>query len=527
MDRILRAVPFGVTVAMLALAIVGMRWAIGCPSRNRLADTSYATVVADVEGQEQDVRSTPPRLLPTENSANDLLPASPESRVVFTAGFPAEKPASDSAASTGPDLTVTPQTPESVATTETPLVESLSEMPVAETWLAADEVKPAESPREPAEAKASRLPTAETAKDRSVQLERIAQQADRQVRHGIELAGRGAHFAARSEFIGALRLVAEGLDTEQKSSVHGQALAAALTAMKESEDFLPLGSRLEADLDLSGIIGTHSTPVLKSEAGKVTPMIASRCYLTYAQEQFAAAAGREVAGSMALHAMGKLHSALAQKKRSPITSPESKAVVFYQAALLVYPKNYMAANDLGVLLAQCGNNADARAMLEHSVSLSRQSTSWQNLAVVYRQLGQPTLAERAAQQATTLRQAELAKQQASKAANGPVQWVDSQAFAKTSTNPPNSPIATPSPVRAAGLPSAQPVAAMNRPGAERTGPGVARNVGTPSNSRWGTEPVPGYSGVAPAVRSTSDTYGPAPTPAAAGRMTWGAPPYQR
>ena len=57
---------------------------------------------------------------------------------------------------------------------------------------------------------------------------------------------------------------------------------------------------------------------------------------------------------MALHALGKLHAALAQKKGSLVVAPESKAMVFYQAALLVYPNNYMAANDLGVLLAQCG-----------------------------------------------------------------------------------------------------------------------------------------------------------------------------
>ncbi len=152
------------------------------------------------------------------------------------------------------------------------------------------------------------------------------------------LAGRGAYFAARSEFIGALRLVAEGLDTEQTTDVHGRALAAALTAMKEAEDFLPGGSRLEADLDLPGIIAAHATPVLKDDAAKVTSLTALKCYFTFAQEQFAAAAGREVAGSMALHALGKLHDALAQKKGSPVVAPESKAMVFYQAALLVVPQ---------------------------------------------------------------------------------------------------------------------------------------------------------------------------------------------
>ena len=105
-------------------------------------------------------------------------------------------------------------------------------------------------------------------KERSEQLEQVARQADEQTRHGLELAGRGAYFAARSEFIGALRLIAEGLDTQQKTDTHGHALAAALTAMKEAEDFLPAGSRPEAELDLSGIIAVHTTPVLKGERGE-------------------------------------------------------------------------------------------------------------------------------------------------------------------------------------------------------------------------------------------------------------------
>ncbi len=259
------------------------------------------------------------------------------------------------------------------------------------------------APAEPAAAKSSPLPTTDATAERSLQLEQVARQADQQTRHGLELAGRGAYFAARAEFLGALRLVAEGLDAERRTKVHGRALAAALIALKEAEDFLPGGSRAEADLDLPGIIAVHATPALKNNAEQVTPLAALRCYLTFAQEQLAAAVGREVAGSMALHAMGKLHSAWAQKKGTPIVAPESKAMVFYQAALLVYPQNYMAANDLGVLLAQCGHYADSQAMLEHCLSLRQQSTGWQNLSVVYRQLGQTALAAQAAQQAARLR----------------------------------------------------------------------------------------------------------------------------
>ena len=55
---------------------------------------------------------------------------------------------------------------------------------------------------------------------------------------------------------------------------------------------------------------------------------------------------------MALRSLGKLHAAMAEKGSSEMALPEAKAITFFQAALLVCPRNYLAANDLGVLLAQ-------------------------------------------------------------------------------------------------------------------------------------------------------------------------------
>ena len=314
---------------------------------------------------------------------------------------------------------------------------TLSEMPIAEMPGPATAAAKPEAIRAAPSANGSPLPAAKPG-ERSQQLENVARQADRQILHGFELAGRGAHFAARSEFLAALRLVAEGLDTEQKTGAHRRALAAALTALKEAEDFLPGGSRIEANLDLPGIVGVHRTPVLKNNTDNLTSLTALKCYFTFAQEQLAAAAGHEVAGSMALRGLGKLHAALAGNKNARIVAAEPKAMVFYQAALLAYPQNFMAANDLGVLLAQCGNYAEARTMLEHSLALRSQSSGWQNLAVVYRQLGQPALAERAARQAAFVRQAEMAQRQmAMRPAEDAVRWMDPGTFAQTSRNPPN------------------------------------------------------------------------------------------
>jgi len=430
--------------------------------------------------------------------------------LLVAASLASEWSAAQTAASSGPELT-TPSAPyRRLPLADNPTAQSLAEMPIADAASPTSETNRGSAPAEAAPAKFSPLPTTDATEDRSLQLEEVARQADRQTRHGFELAGRGAYFAARAEFLGALRLVAEGLDAERRTKVHSRALAAALIAIKEAEDFLPGGSRAEADLDLPGIIAVHSTPALKNNAEQVTPLAALRCYLTFAQEQFTTAVGREVAGSMALHAMGKIHSAWAQKKGTPVVAPESKAVVFYQAALLVYPKNYMAANDLGVLLAQCGHYADARAMFERSLSLRQQSTGWQNLAVVYRHLGQTILAAQAAQQVARLRQTEMIEQPGSSAwANDRVRWVDQGSFAQTSTSATNPPGAIPMPDRPSRL-AADSGRALP---AGRSAAGAVRPT-SPAGATGG-------------ISSPDAAAGPAPTPAAAQRMLWGSPAYQR
>ncbi|MCE5301571.1 MAG: tetratricopeptide repeat protein [Planctomycetaceae bacterium] len=315
------------------------------------------------------------------------------------------------------------------------------------------------------------LPDATTGSIRSVQLEQVAQQADRQTWHGIELAGRGAHFAARVEFLGAMRLLAEALDAEQKTSRHAEALSAGWTALRESDDFLPDRSRCLSGEDVAELSAAHETPVLKNREGITAPMTAMQAYLTFAQEQFSAALEHEVAGSMALHAMGKLYTAMAQKRSSMTPGAESKAVVFFQASLLVYPSNYMAANDFGVLLARGGRPTEARAMLRRSVAICPQSAGWHNLAVVHRQLGEFALAEQAEAQSRQWRQAELAR---SGAAGDRAQWLDPRSFARASADPTGM----------AAVPVRSPVGqgAMSRPEASSQEP--ASTPAAAQRQRW-------------------------------------------
>ncbi|MGA2062209.1 MAG: hypothetical protein ABSG67_17130 [Thermoguttaceae bacterium] len=387
----------------------------------QLASISPSCIVAEGDFSESSDDSSPPIWTPKElplakntaEAANEQT-ASPYETTINPISSPESK-TNEAAANS---VSSAESTPAAQSTT----VENRSEAPTTD--------------REPAYPSTKPLSNEKVAKNdspvRSEQLESIARQADQQTRHGLELAGRGAYFAARSELIAALRLVAQGLDADGQTKNHGKSLAAGFTALKEAEDFLAGGVRLEADLDLPAIIAGHSTPVLKdADMASATSLTAMKSYFTFAQEKLAQAAGSEVAGSMALRGLGKLHEELAKGNSPGTKAAGPKAIVFYQAALLVCPQNFMAANDLGVMSARNGNYEDARKMLEYSLSLDKQSTVWHNLAVVYENLGRGDQALQAQQQAFIALQMEQARRQNMPLGAGDkVNWVDENAFAQ-------------------------------------------------------------------------------------------------
>jgi hypothetical protein len=74
------------------------------------------------------------------------------------------------------------------------------------------------------------------------------------------------------------------------------------------------------------------------------------------------------------------------------TAATAKAMVYYQAAMMVEPRNFLAANELGVLWARVGQWQDARQVLQHGVTVQPNPALWRNLAAVHRRLGEEQLA---------------------------------------------------------------------------------------------------------------------------------------
>lgn len=252
----------------------------------------------------------------------------------------------------------------------------------------------------------------------------VAQRALEISNHAYRQAHRGMLYAARAELIQSLQLVAQALDVQRGSNSHAAALAAGLTALDEAQDFAPPAGRGGGALNVAEITRAHRTPVLK-DAEDLSPVIAQQQYLAFAQTQLAIATGNHAVASLTLFRLGKVQMGMAQQAADPQMLHGPQAMVYYQAALAADDRNFLAANELGVLMARYGQLQEARRLLVHSVQVQPQVEAWHNLAVVHERLGEADLATRAAHERELLAQ----RTPAPSLASGNVEWVDAKTFA--------------------------------------------------------------------------------------------------
>jgi len=249
-------------------------------------------------------------------------------------------------------------------------------------------------------------------------------QADARTRNGISLARRGATLTARAEFVQALRILADAMDEARGCTAHRDALARGLSAIEESGDFLSDGARLERNRTVAETVAGHRTPILRGiDADQLTATAAYERYLDYAQEQLGAAARGEPVASMALYGLGRSVVAASQDRGS-----SGEAAVCYQAALSIDRRNFLAANELGVLLARRGDYRAARQQLVASWEEGHHAATLKNLVAVHHKLGEVQLARKAEK----LLVAMTASRPVASGAQPGIRWTDAASFAKTS-----------------------------------------------------------------------------------------------
>ena len=256
----------------------------------------------------------------------------------------------------------------------------------------------------------------------------VSQRADAMIDRGYQLGEKGAYYSAQTEFKQALRTISQALDAHFGGSQYSEALAAGWLALEEAGDFSAQSQRGPV-VDVALIVDSHQTQLLKGYALQdVSPVLAMQHYFSFAQEQLVEGCGRAPVASRALHGLGKIHMVLGEKSSSAERLHGPKSMAFQQAALTTDPGNYLAANELGVLLARFGKLQEARQVLQHSVAIYPLPETWQNLSVVHQRLGEATLAAQSLTnwQVALQQPGEQSSQQAGN--QSMVQWVSPQAF---------------------------------------------------------------------------------------------------
>jgi tetratricopeptide (TPR) repeat protein len=271
-------------------------------------------------------------------------------------------------------------------------------------------------------------------------LEMIAPQAQAHIDYALNLAERGAVKSAEAEFVAALDLIADALDADTKNSdrTHARAVQAGMTAIEETVDFVPADTPHNVVINLAQLATTHHTPVLKNiDVAHMTRAEALQRYHSYATQQLAFAGGHSAIASSALYGLGRAESVttVGASSRNPLGAPNAMAM--YQAALLVDPQNYMAANELGVLMVRFGDLPGAADQLEHSLSIKPRAETWHNLAFAYERMGQAEKAQQAELEREKLlaapRTDAVAKDSADLGARTNLRWIDQETFAATAT----------------------------------------------------------------------------------------------
>lgn len=247
------------------------------------------------------------------------------------------------------------------------------------------------------------------------------------VQRGHNLAGRGAFYAARTEFIQVLRRVSQAKDAGLGTDEHSRALAAGLRAMDEADDFVPPGTQLEGELDVRGAASSHRTPALRDYPREILPHEAVALYHSFAQQQLALAAVDEQAGSMALYGLGKVYARLAERQDDDVQCVRG-AMTMYAAALDACPENNMAANELGVLMCRTGHPAEAIEHFERAITIAPSAITYHNLAVAQQKVGQP--ADAAANEQESQRLAAWERSVGAVSQRAGIEWVSPAELAR-------------------------------------------------------------------------------------------------
>jgi tetratricopeptide (TPR) repeat protein len=206
---------------------------------------------------------------------------------------------------------------------------------------------------------------------------------ERRLSYAFDLAQRGATYTADAEFRAVLGLCALEMDAREGGTSRREALRQGLVAIGEADQFG--GEQLDwrDAADVRTVAAGHVTPVLAQAQGPVDSIQAVQSYYVFAEQRLTYACQGLPGASLAYYGLARTIVLPGTK----IPHASGKAALLQRVALAIAPQNVLAANELGVLLAQHGQLHDAEKIFKQCVATDATPETWRNLAVVYARQG--------------------------------------------------------------------------------------------------------------------------------------------
>jgi hypothetical protein len=206
---------------------------------------------------------------------------------------------------------------------------------------------------------------------------------ERRLSYAFDLAQRGAPYTADSEFRAVLGLCALEMDAREGGTARREALREGLLALQEADQFGGDQVDWRDAADVRSIAAGHTTPVLVGAQRPVDSIQAVQAYYMFAEQRLNTACQGLPGASLAFYGLGRTIVLPGTR----ISHASGKAALFQRVALAIAPQNLLAANELGVLLAQHGQLQDAERIFQQCVATDATPETWRNLAVVYARQG--------------------------------------------------------------------------------------------------------------------------------------------
>jgi tetratricopeptide (TPR) repeat protein len=206
---------------------------------------------------------------------------------------------------------------------------------------------------------------------------------ERRLSYAFDLAQRGAPYTADAEFRAVLGLCALELDAREGGTARREALRQGLVALHEADQFGGDQVDWRDSADVRKIAAAHTTTVLANAQTPVDSIQAVQAYYMFAEQKLVNACYGLPGASLAYYGLARTIVLPGTK----IAHANGKAALLQRVALAIAPQNLLAANELGVLLAQHGQLDDAEKIFQQCVATDATPETWRNLAIVYARKG--------------------------------------------------------------------------------------------------------------------------------------------